>query len=138
MQNRISVERRTLDVFTHDIQREFNFAADRSVEQASVLAQKILCKSKVFDPRELRRALLGKMEAVLREEAMEAADVPDKVTHFLNVILAAHPELLQEAQKEALATTPELLEADELPAELVCDAPLPTSPVTSTASRLRN
>jgi hypothetical protein len=129
MRNRVPVERRTLDVFTHDIQSEFNFTADLSAERASVLAQKILCKSKVFDPRELRRALLRKTEAVLREEGMgEEANVPDQVAHFLNVILAAHPELLQEAQKEALATTAELLEADELPSEWICDAPLPTSP----------
>ncbi len=128
MKNRVPVERRTLDVFTHDIQREFNFAADLSVDRAAVLAEKILCKSKVFDSRELRQALLRKMEAVLREEAMEQADAPDRVAHFLNVILAAHPELLQEAQKEALATTAELLEADELPPELVSDAPLPISP----------
>ncbi len=128
MKNRIPVERRTLDVFSHDIQSEFNFAADLSVEQAAGLAQRILTKSKVFDPRELRRALLRKMEAVLREEAMEEANTPDEVAHFLNVILAAHPELLHEAQKEALATTAELLEAEEVPAELICDGPLPTSP----------
>ena len=78
MKNRISVERRTLDVFTHDIQREFNFAADLSVEQAARLAQRILTKSKVFDPRELRRALLRKMELVLREEAMDEANAPEK------------------------------------------------------------
>jgi len=124
----VPVERRTLDVFTHDIQREFNFAAELSVAQAAVQAQKILCKSKVFDPRELRRALLRKMEAVLREEAMKEADALDAVAHFLNVILATHPGLLQEAQKAALAQTAELLEADELPAELICGAPLPTSP----------
>ena len=92
------------------------------------MAQKLLCRSKVFDPRELRRALLRKMEAVLREEAMPEAEAPDKVAYFLNVILAAHPELLLEAQKAALATTAELLDAEELPSELVCDAPLPASP----------
>ena len=59
MKNKIPVEKRTLDVFAHTIQQEFNFAADLSPTQAAEAAQKALLKNKTFDPLELRRALLG-------------------------------------------------------------------------------
>ena len=70
MKSRIPVEKRTLDVFAHTMQQEFNFAADLSPAQAAEAAQRALLRNKTFDPRELRRALLGKMQAVMREEVM--------------------------------------------------------------------
>ena len=128
MKNKIPVEKRTLDVFAHTIQQEFNFAADLSPTQAAEAAQKALLKNKTFDPRELRRALLRKMQMVMRDEVMSEADDPGKVAHFLDVILATHPELLYEAQKAAHAKHAEILDAAELPAEIVWAEPLPTSP----------
>ena len=79
MKNKIPVQRRTLDVFTHEFQTEFNFAADLSPTRAALLAQKALLANKTFDPRELRHALLRKVHAVLREEAMSEADDPQQV-----------------------------------------------------------
>lgn len=128
MKNKIPVERRTLDVFEHTIQQEFNFAADLSPTQAAELAQTALCKNKTFDPRELRRALLRRVGMVMREEAMSEADDPAQVAHFLDVILATHPELLYEAQKAAHAEHAVIQEAEELPEEIVCLEPLPRSP----------
>ena len=94
MKNNIPVEKRTLDVFAQTIQQEFNFAADLSATEAAKKAYDALCKNKTFDPRELRRALQRKMESVMRDQAMEEAGDPEKVAHFLNVILATHSELL--------------------------------------------
>lgn len=128
MKNKIPVERRTLDVFTSEIQQEFNFAADLSPDQAARQAQKVLLENKVLDPRELRRALLRKMEQVMREETMSEADDSDKVAHFLNVILATHPELLRHAQKAAIAQHAEIIETGDLPEEITSDAPLAQSP----------
>ena len=128
MKNKIPVQRRTLDVFTREFQTEFNFAADLSPSQAAVLAQKTLCANKTFDPRELRRALLRKVEAVLREEAMSEADDAEMVAHFLDVILATHPELLHEAQKAANAQHAEIQDTGDLPSEIRSPEPLPTSP----------
>ena len=51
-----------------------------------------------------------------------------RVEHFLNVILATHPELLHEAQKAALAQHAEILEAAELPSEINWPEHLPMSP----------
>jgi len=128
MKNKIPVEKRTIEVFTHAVQQTFNFAAELSPTQAALSAQKALFRNKTFDSRELRRALLKKVGDVLREEAMSEADDPQKVAHFLNVILATHPELLHEAQKAALAKHAEVLDADELPTELISYEPLPRSP----------
>lgn len=128
MKNRVPVEKRTLDVFTHEIQSEFSFAADLSPEKAAKLAQEELCKNKTFDPRELRKALLAKLESVMREEVMADAEDAEKVSHFLNIIIATHPRLLAEAQKAAHAKHAQVVAAAELPTELVWAEPLVTSP----------
>jgi len=129
MKNNIPVERRTLDVFAQTIQQEFNFAAELSADEAAWLANKVLCKDGTMDARELRLALLRKLAAVMREQEMEeAANDPDKVRHFLNVILATHPELLTAAMKQAVAAHMEIMEAAELPGEITSTEPLQKSP----------
>lgn len=128
MKDKIPVQRRTLDVFEHEFQNEFNFAADLSPTQAALLAQKTLFSNKTFDPRELRRALLRKVEAVMREETMIEANDPERVAHFLDVILATHPHLLHEAQKMANNQHAEIQDADDLPNEIECAEPLAGSP----------
>lgn len=128
MKNNVPVEKRTIEVFSHEIQREFNFAADLSPAHAAEAAQRALFRNKTFDPRELRRTLLRKVEMVMRDETMSEANDLIRVAHFLNVILATHPELLYEAQKAALAKHAEILEAAELPNEIVWPEPLPKSP----------
>jgi len=127
LKNKIPVEKRTLDVFCHTVQQEFNFAADLSPDQAARIASAVLQRSKVFDCRELRKALLRKMQMVMREEAMDGADDPAKVAAFLDVILASNPDLLYEAQKTALACAADIRETDDLPAEIASDEPLPAS-----------
>jgi hypothetical protein len=58
---------------------------------------------------------------------MHGADDPDKAAAFLDVILASNPELLYEAQKQALARAAEIRETEDLPAEIASDEPLPAS-----------
>jgi len=127
LKNKIAVEKRTLDVFCHTFQKEFNFAADLSPDQAARSASALLQRNKVFDCRELRKALLRKMQMVMREETMDGADDPERVAAFLDVILASKPELLVEAQKTALACGAQIRETDDLPGEIASDEPLPTS-----------
>ena len=128
LKSRVPVEKRTLDVFTHQIQQEMNFSADLSPERAAREAQNVLLKNKTFDPRALRRALLDKLSLVMREESMAEAHDPHKVAYFLDVILATNRELLYEAQKAAHAVNPEISEAEDLPAEMSWAEPLQTSP----------
>jgi len=129
MTRRISVEKRTLEVFSRAIQSEFNFAADLSPQRAALLAQEALFKNTYFDPRTLREALLDKLAETLREKLMvaEAGD-RGKVMGFLNTILATRPEILWDAQKVALGENAEVRETEEpLPDALFSDAPLATS-----------
>jgi hypothetical protein len=129
MMKKVPVEKRTLDVFAQTIQQEFNFEAELSAEEAAKLANKVLCKDGTMDPRELRRVLRARLADEMQNLGMvtEAAD-PARVLHLLNVILATHPELLQDAVKKAVATHMEIQEAEELPPEVESAEPLQKSP----------
>ena len=76
-------------------------------------ARRALQHSPMFDPRELRRAWLGKVEAVLREEFLEEANDPAAIRRMLNSLLALHSELLHEAQRSALAKYAMVLPAEQ-------------------------
>ncbi|MBM4165166.1 MAG: DNA/RNA helicase [Lentisphaerae bacterium] len=128
MKTQVPVERRTLDVFTHTFQQEFDFSADLSPTQAAEAAHRVLCRNKTFDPKGLLQALRRKLQKVMQDETMPEAQAPEKVACFLDVILATHPELLLEAQKAAHAKHAQILAADDLPSELVWAEPLPKSP----------
>lgn len=125
---KVKVQAKEAEIFTQQIELRF-VNAEMDPDQAARAANKVLQRDEVFDARELRFALLRKLAATLREMGMdETADDADKLRHMLNVILTAHPELLYEAQKEALAANVEIEEADEeLPRLLTSESPLPTS-----------
>ncbi len=125
---KVKVQAKEQEIFTQQIAMRF-VNAEMDPDQAARAANKILQRDEVFDARELRFALLRKLAATLREMGMDTeANDEDKLRHMLNVILTAQPELLYEAQKEALATNVEIEEADEeIPNVLVSESPLPTS-----------
>jgi type III restriction enzyme len=124
LKNKVAVEKRTLDVFCHTIQTEFNFAADLSPDQAARTASALLQRNKAFDCGKLRKALLQKMQMVMREETMDGAEDPERVAVFLDVILASKPEILVDAQKAALACGVQIRETDDLPSEITSGEPL--------------
>jgi hypothetical protein len=120
---KVKVEKRTLEVFTHQIELDFTNAA-MDPDQAARIALKVLTKNESFDARELRRALLRKLKATLRELAMDQAD-DEQVSHMLNVILSARPDLLHIAQKAALAAHCDVEQTEEeLPSTLENELPL--------------
>jgi hypothetical protein len=124
---KVKLQKRTLEVFTHQIELEFTDAV-MDPDQAARVAFKVLTKNESFDARELRRALLRKLKATLREFALDQADDDDKVRHMLDVILCSRPELLYNAQKAALATHCEVQQTEEgLPTAFESESPLPTS-----------
>jgi superfamily II DNA or RNA helicase len=124
---KVQVQRRTLEVFTHQIEMDFTNAV-MDADHAAKIAFKVLTKNESFDARELRRSLLRKLKATLKELALDQADDDEQVSHMLNVILCARPELLYQAQKVALATHCQVEQTEEgLPTALENDSPLPTS-----------
>lgn len=120
------VQRRTIDVFTQQLEFE-QIVTKLDPDQAALAAFRILKKSDMFDPKELRRALLLKLQKSLQEERMVESEDPAEVEKLLNLILATHPELLDEARKRALQGCSTLEQAGELPKEISSDEPLPRS-----------
>jgi type III restriction enzyme len=126
IRSRVKVERKTLDVFTGQMQFDL-MGAELEPGEIERRALRALQHSPVFDPRELRRALLGKVEAVLREEFLDEANDPHAVRRMLDNLLALHPEMLYEAQRSALAKHAMILPADPLPVSWESDEALPSS-----------
>ena len=122
----VQVQKQTLEIFTHEWQTEFAFAT-LSPEQMALEAQRLLLKSPVFHAKELRAALLRRLTEILRSSGFSEATDADRVAEFLDILLVTHPQLLVDAQKAALAEGARLQEADEIPAELTSDDPLPRS-----------
>lgn len=109
---KVKVEKRTLEVFTQQIELDFtNAVMDHN--QTAKVALKILTKNESFDARELRRALIRKLHQTLTELGLDEADDSERVAHMLNVLLTARPELLYNAQKTALASHCEVKPTDE-------------------------
>ena len=126
LKNRIGIQRRTLEVFTHQLELDL-VGADIDPARLAIQAQRVLLSSSVFDPKALRAALERKVQTVMREELMDEAEDLPRVRRFLNCILASHPNLLHEAQKAALAATAQVVEAGPLPEELVTECERPAS-----------
>jgi superfamily II DNA or RNA helicase len=126
MASRINIQRRTLEVFTHQLEFEFVGAELEPCELARQ-AERVLTSPAVFDARALRELLEQKVMALLRELGMQEADDAEAVARFLDTLLVRHPELLRKAQKAAIAATLELRMAADLPEELVSESGLVTS-----------
>ena len=123
----VRLQKRTLELFSHQIELAFTDAA-MDPDHAARIAYKVLTKHESIDARELRRALLTKLKSALGELAMHQADDDDQVSHMLNVILCARPDLLYSAQKAALARHFEVEQTQEgLPPALESEAALTTS-----------
>lgn len=124
---KLTVEKRTLEVFTRQIEMDLTNAT-MDPDQAARVAIKVLQKNDAFDPRELRQALLRKLKATMKEIGLPDADDAHHISHMLNVILTGNPQLLYDAQKEALSAHCLVEDAEEgLPVHLDSDAPLPTA-----------
>ena len=124
---KVKVEKRTLELFTHQIELDFTTAA-MDPDHAARIAYKVLTKNEAFDARELRRALLAKLKAAIQEVPTVQLTDDHQLSHMLNVILCARPDLLYAAQKAALAKHFEVQQTEEgLPPALDSETPLPNS-----------
>ena len=124
--DRVRVQKRTLEIFTRDIQMELGFALP-SLEQIQRDAQAELLKSGIFDPRELRAALVRQLLPRLPAGTMSPTEAAARASEVLDVLLSQHPEILHGAQREALAATAKNIPTDELPAAIESETPLATS-----------
>lgn len=126
MVSRVKVQKKTLEVFTGQLLFE-DFGADMKpaeIERRAILA---LQRSEAFDPRELRRALLEQTSAVMKEHQMSDWNDKAVVRRMLDAILVTHPEILNEAQRMALAEFAVVGAAEPLPEALESEDGLETS-----------
>ena len=127
VRSRVKVERKTLEVFSGQMVMDL-MGAELEPREIVRRSMRALENSPVFDPRELRRALRGKVQAVLREESFfDEANDPAAVARMLDTLLALHPETLYDAQRSALAKHARVLPADPLPMTWESDEALPSS-----------
>lgn len=124
--NRIEVQRRTLEVFTRQLELDL-VGADPDPRRLAKKAARVLDASGVFDSRMLREALERKVAEALRAQGLPDADRPEAVERFLDIILARHPHLLHDAQRAAVAALAEVRETAELPGEVTSDTALLSS-----------
>lgn len=126
MTRRIDVQRRTLEVFTHQL--EFDMVgAELNPSELARRAERILLASPMFDAKALREVLEQKVAAMLPSLAPGETHDSESVARFLDAILARHPDLLKRAQRAAISATLEVRMAEALPDEIVSDSGLATS-----------
>lgn len=122
----VRVNKRTLEIFTHEIQMEFAFAAP-SLEQMRLRAQRALMANDYFSPKELRAALMRRLHQLMASRGVEDANDSKKLSEYLDVMLVQNPDMLKDAAKRALAAAAEISDADALPPVTHSDTPLATS-----------
>jgi len=121
---KVNVRKQTLDVFMHQFELELADAA-LSPREVALRAQAILCKSGFFSPRDLQEQLLSKLgKAFERNGLGEIAKDEDKLEQALNIILVRNPQLLFDAQREALAKYTQIKQAADLPVVVESSYPL--------------
>jgi hypothetical protein len=123
---RVRVQKRTLEIFTREVQLELGFAPP-SLEQMQRKAQAELLRSGIFSAKALRQALMRRLQIMLSNKGVEDATDSERLSEYLDVLLAQHPELLRDAQRAAMADAAEIHEASELPDRIDSEAPLPHS-----------
>ena len=122
----VKVQRRTLEIFTQQVQMEFEFAPP-SLQEIQRLALKALVSNGMFSAKELRRALASRLHQMLAAKGVEDANDSERLNEFLDKLLAQHPDLLRKAQKVALAAKAEIAAAAELPPSIESETALVTS-----------
>lgn len=126
LHDRVQVQKRTLEIFTRQIQMELSFAPP-SLEQMRRRAQAALLACGIFSPKELRAALMRRLHILLATKGFEDADNGEKLSEYLDVLLSQHPELLKNAQRAAMAATAKIIDASDIPDRIESEIALRSS-----------
>ncbi len=123
----VTVQKKTVEIFTQQIQIEVDFAPP-SMEEKALAAQRTLFKYKTLNAKVLRCALTRAVfDLMVKESVADATEIAAR--YALDDILCFHPYLLREAYKRAIAAKAVVIAAEELPSSIESESPL-------TASRL--
>jgi type III restriction enzyme len=123
----VTVQKKTVEVFTQQIQIEIDFAPP-SLEEKALAAQRTIFKYKTLNAKVLRCALTQAVfDLMVKEDIADATEITAR--NALDDILCFHPYLLREAYKRAVAAKAVVVAAEDLPSSIESESPL-------TASRL--
>jgi superfamily II DNA or RNA helicase len=123
----VSVQKKTVEVFTQQIQYEVEFAPP-SFEEKALASQRTIFRYKTLNAKVLRNALTQVVfELMVKENIANATELDAR--NVLDDVLCFHPYLLQDAYKRAIAAKAVVVAAEDLPATIESESPL-------TASRL--
>ncbi|MFN7292809.1 MAG: DEAD/DEAH box helicase [Pirellula sp.] len=123
----VTVQKKTVEIFTQQIQIEIDFAPP-SLEEKALAAQRTILMYKTLNPKILRSALTRAVfDLMVKENISDATEIAAR--NALDDILCFHPYLLREAYKRAIAAKAVVIAAEGLPTTIEWESPL-------TASRL--
>lgn len=118
----VSVQKRTVEVFTRQIQTEMDFAPP-SVEEKALAAQQTIMKYGMLSAKLLRKALARAVfKLLVKEDLADATEAAARSA--LDDILCFHPKLLLDAYKRAVAAKAVLVAAEDLPSTIESESPL--------------
>jgi hypothetical protein len=111
----VKVDRQTVDVFAGSEEIE-SMQARLSTDEIARRAQNVLFDADYLDPRELHDALLARLRREFNHHGMSSHVAPEELDRALNIIMAAHPNLLRKAARACAAKFKEVIDAAPLPA----------------------
>jgi hypothetical protein len=121
----VTVQKKTVEIFTRQVQIEIDFAPP-SMEEKALAAQGTILKYRTLNAKVLRNALTRSVFDMMVKE--NVADVTDAgARNALDDIVCFHPYLLREAYKRAVASKAVVVAAEDLPAAIESETPLTIS-----------
>jgi len=121
----VTVQKKTVEVFTQQMQIEIDFAPP-SQEEKALGAQRTIFKYRTLSAKLLRAMLTQSLlQMMIQENIADATKASAKVV--LDDILCFHPHLLHEAYKRAIAGKAVVVAAEDLPASIESEFPLNSS-----------
>ena len=121
----VTVQKKTVEIFTRQVQIEIDFAPP-SMEEKALAAQRNIFKFRKLNAKVLRSALTQAVFDMMVKE--NVADVTEAgARNALDDIICFHPYLLREAYKRAVASKAVVVAAEDLPATIESESPLTIS-----------
>lgn len=121
----VTVQKKTVEIFTRQVQIEIDFAPP-SMDEKALAAQRSIFKYRTLNAKVLRNVLTRAVFDVMVKE--NVADVTEAgARNVLDDIICFHPYLLREAYKRAVASKAVVVAAEDLPAAIESESPLTIS-----------
>ncbi len=122
----VSVQKRTIEIFTRQIQTEIDFAQPSSDEKAKA-AQRTLLKYGTLSAKVLRTELAHAVHQMLVDGGFVVETSQATAHEVLNDLLCFRPYLLHDAYRRAIAAKAIVVAAESLPGEIDSDELLTSS-----------